>query len=556
MDSDNRINRIVLALYLSFILISQIIADPNLCDSYLVIGVIAVTVFSFTVSRYIIRFVSGLSFKDKPHFDKLTPVKLKILFYGLPLFIMLLYYFAYYPGGFINDSLSQFYQYFYGEYSDWHPAFHTLFAFTLPLKLTGGWIGSIVLFQVLIMAAAVGYTLETIHEYAGKVYAIGCMIYILCNPLLAICVNPWKDTSFAIGTMLLMAFSLRIFITQGAWLVKPVNSVLFVVCMVFTTLFRHNAILFTIPLLVALLFCIPPKRFICLLMACICLFAVVKGPLYSAAEVERRTGRRQTETMGLPLNVIGAAVANTPELLDQDILDFAYGIAPPEIWEEYYEPGNLNIIKWGTQDDMDEYVDMDYADGYEASEIIDMMFRAFKASPYVCSRSLVKLTEGIYTVTDDHYVLIEPYIDWNYFGIGVPGIGIDNYIGLNKPATYSNMLTSFFYGTRLLVRQFCPHIFLYYGVAILAVIVSICSKLSLRRLKDWKVILFALPLLAYDFGTSLLLTGSNDSPRYFYCTVLIVPVLLIFFYINDSSMRCGTMAEEKKNKKSGGRNGC
>ena len=151
MDSDNRINRIVLALYLSFILISQIIADPNLCVSYLVIGVIAVTVFSFTVSRYIIRFVSGLSFKDKPHFDKLTPVKLKILFYGLPLFIMLLYYFAYYPGGFINDSLSQFYQYFYGEYNDWHPAFHTLFAFTLPLKLTGGWIGSIVLFQVLIM---------------------------------------------------------------------------------------------------------------------------------------------------------------------------------------------------------------------------------------------------------------------------------------------------------------------------------------------------------------------------------------------------------------------
>ena len=532
MDSDSRINRIILALYLSFILICQVIASPELCGSYLVIGVVAVTVFSFVVSPFIIRFFSRLSVNDKTRFDKLTPVKLKLLFYGVPLFVLLLYYFAYYPGGFINDSLSQFYQYFYGQYSDWHPAFHTLFAFTLPLKLTNGWIGSVVLFQILIMTAAIGYSLETIHEYAGKVYVIGCMIYILCNPLIAISVNPWKDTSFAIGTMLLMTFSLRIFITKGVWLRKPVNSVLFVAVMVFTTLFRHNAILFTLPLMLALFFCIPFKRFTCLLMACIALFAVIKGPLYSAAGVERQTGRRQIETMGLPLNVIGAAVANTPEVLDQDILDFAYGIAPAQIWEEHYESGNFNIIKWGTQDDMDESVNIDYVDNYEASEIMDMMFRAFAKSPYECARSLVKLTEGVFTVTDDHYMLIEPYIDENYFGIGVPGIGIDNYLGLNKPSTRSNLLTSFFYGSRLFVRQFCPHIFLYYGVAILAVIVSVCSKLSLRKLKDWKVILFALPLLAYDYGTSLLLTGSNDCPRYFYCTVLIVPVLLVFFYIN------------------------
>ena len=49
------------------------------------------------------------------------------------------------------------------------------------------------------------------------------------------------------------------------------------------------------------------------------------------------------------------------------------------------------------------------------------------------------------------------------------------------------------------------------------------------------MILFAIPLLAYDFGTALLLTGSNDSPRYFYFTVLILPVLLVFFYMNGKN---------------------
>jgi len=535
MNSDCKTNKIVLGLYLSFILISQIIADPKMCGSYLVIGAVILVAVSFFVSPYIIKFFSGLSVQDKPHIERFSPVKLRLIFYGIPFFILLMYYFAYYPGGFINDSLAQFYQYFYSDYNDWHPVLHTLLAFTLPLKLTHGWIGSIILFQILIMTAALGYSFETIHEYAGKAYVIGSMVYVLCNPLLAISVNAWKDTSFAIGTLLLMTFALRIVGSKGEWMRKPVNMALFVGVIVFTTLLRHNAVLFTVPLLLAVFFQVSRKRFLCLLVACAALFALIKGPLYSAVGVERHTERRQIETVGLPLNVIGAAVTYTPDALDRDILDFAYGIAPAEIWEEYYELGNINIIKWGTQNNIDDYVDIDYVDEYSVSEILDMMMRCFKASPDVCARSLVKLTEGVYTVTDDHFVLIEPYIDENYFGIGVPGIGIDNYLGLNKPSTRGNVLTSFFYGTRYFVKQFCPHVFLYYGVAVLAVIITVCSKTRLGKLKDWKVILFAIPLLAYDFGTALLLTGSNDSPRYFYFTVLILPVLLVFFYMNGKN---------------------
>lgn len=530
MDSTGKASRIILAIYLSFILISQVLVIPNLGLLPAVLCAVAVTVISFLVSPLIIRLFSKGELKDEVHFKKISPRALKVIFYGLPLFVLLLYYFAYYPGGFTNDSLAQFNEYFYATYTDWHPALHTLFAFTLPLKLTHGWIGSVVLFQVLLFAASLGYCFDTIYTYAGRNYVIGSMIYILANPLLAISVNPWKDTSFAIGTLLLMTFALRVYASRGKWLTKPINIVLFVVVIVFTTIFRHNGILFTVPLLLAVLLQLSRKRAICILLASVVLFGVVKGPLYALFDVRKAEQRRQIETMGLPLTVIGAAVTYTPQVLDADILEFAYKIAPAEIWEGYYELGNINVIKWGTLDNIDDYVDIDAVDEYEASKIIDMMLRCFKESPSVCISSLIKLTEGVYTVTDKHYVEIVPYIDDNYFGIGVPGIGIDNYLGLDKPSTRTNVLTSAFYYQRLIVQKVLPHVFLFYGVAALLVVISVCSKCRLGKLKDWKKVLFAIPLLAYNFGTALLLTGSNDCPRYFYYTVLILPVLLVFFY--------------------------
>ena len=529
MAADSKLNRTVLALYLSLILISQIFVSVSLCLSYLIVGSILVITFSFIVSPFILKFFSKLNINDEKHF-KMSARKQKLMFYGIPFLIMLVYYFTYYPGGFIHDTLAQYGQYTTGVYYDWHPALHTFFAFILPLKLTGGWVGSIVLFQILVMTASLGYFFDTIHEYAGKLYVILSMVYILVNPLFAICVNPWKDTTFAVGAMLLMTFALRIYMTSGEWIKKPVHIVVFVIVFVATTIFRHNGILFTAPLMLALLFQMSKKRFVCLVLACIALFGVIKGPFYTAMGVERQTERRMSEMIGVPLNVICSAVTYTPELVDQDILDFAYEIAPHRIWGNYYEYGNINIIKWNNEDEVNKVVNFDIVDNYEVTDILGMMFRCFRESPYVCGRSFVKLTESVYTITDDHYAEIVPYIDDNWFKIGDMGVGIHNYLGLDKPATTENAMTIFFFTIRGFVKDYCPHLFLYYGVAVLLVIISVCSKSRLGKLKDWKKILFAIPLLAYNFGTALLMSGYNDGPRYFYITVLVVPILLIFFY--------------------------
>ena len=504
---DRKANTIILAIYLSFILITQIVVSEFFCMPYLVIGAVLIIGFSLMASPLLISLFSRFSIKD----DKENKVtwKQRAFFYGIPLVVLIIHFIAYDPGGFGNDALAQIEQYLTGVYMDWHPVLQTLLTIYIPIKLSEGWIGSIILSQIMVFSIALGYCFETAYRFAGKKYTVVTVLYILLNPLLCFALNAWKDVSFCIGVMFLMSFSLNIVMSKGQWLKKIPNMIFFVVAFTFTTIFRHNAILFTVPLLFALMFHVSKKRFVAVLLSVIALFAVIKGPFYSLVKVENPP-RRQVETVGLPLTVIGAAVTSTPEKLDEDILEFAYGFAPREAWEEYYVTGNFNSIKWVQE------ASLDAIEEYDTSSIMDMMVRCFNESPEVCAASLVKLTEGLYTVTDPHYTDVTPFV-------------VDNYYAIPKIPDKSPLL-SLFYAFHSFVDDFVPHVFLYLGVAVLLVIISVLSKYRLGVLKDWKRILFAVPVLAYNFGTAVLLTGFNDCPRFFSYTVFILPLILIFFY--------------------------
>ncbi|MCR5347238.1 MAG: hypothetical protein K6E38_05615, partial [Fretibacterium sp.] len=407
--SERKSNCILLSLYLSFIIICQIIVNNNFDRFY--VGSGSWMIISFLFSPIIIHFFSKLEIDDTRLFQQKSGRKVSLILYGVPLAVLLIYFVAYYPGGFTQDSIEQYGQAIGAQpFNDWHPVLQTLFAFWLPLTITGGCAGSVSLFQVLVFSAALGYCFHTIYQYAGKNYVSGSMIYILCNPLLCISVIPWKDVSFAIGALLLMVFSLKIIMSGGNWLNRFSHFVFLVTVFVFTTIFRHNAILFTAPLLLALFFQIPGKKFLTVLLAIIALFSAVKGPLYSTLRVET-PGRRQVETLGLPMTVIGAAVRYTPYALDEDILEFAYKIAPREIWERHYKSGDFNAVKLRPESDTD------IIEEYGAKSVLRMMFRCIKSSPGVCLSSLVKLTEGVYTVTDPHPVNIGPHIEKNGYGI-------------------------------------------------------------------------------------------------------------------------------------------
>ena len=239
----------------------------------------------------------------------------------------------------------------------------------------------------------------------------------------------------------------------------------------------------------------------------------VKYPLFSLLNVESPSNR-QGETLGLPMSVIGAVVAYSPDSLDEETKEFAYKVTPKEVWESKYTYGSYNSVKWAKE------TNFDVIDEYGAEKIIPMMLRCFINEPEISLRALIQLTDVVYTVNDNYNYWWKPGIAQNDYGIsnkGIPLLQILKYI----------------YSTACIA--FIPHLFMYVGAMHFVLCGSVLAKLRLNVFHDWERIFYIIPLFAYNFGTALLLSGPFDSCRFFYYTFLIMPTLLIMIYKERST---------------------
>jgi hypothetical protein len=504
------INGIIFIVYFIFVLSTSAFVLLSWNLHFFLRNVFFITVISIIVCPKILKAISRVYIKSKINIDSnLEKNKWKLLFFLIPLFIFLIHYVAYFPGGFSPDSIEQYVQTVTNNYNDWHPVLQTLLAIKLPLTVTGGWIGSIILCQILIFSLVISYSLYSIMVYTSKKYAIISMLFILLNPQTGnIAMYPWKDVSFAIGALLLMTYSMHIFFTKGYWLKKPINTITFIVVLSVVTLFRHNAVLFTIPLSFAVLFYVSKKRAFVIIISVLILIFSIKVPLYTLINVQNPSSR-QTEMLGLPMTVIGAVVANDPDALDEETKAFAYKVAPKEVWETNYSYGNYNAVKFLEQ------TNNDVIEEYGTQKVLTMMFSCFKNSPSQALKGLFKLTDVTYSIYDDYLYYDLPLISGNDCNIQSSGISILQ--GINEKYT-------------VLCINFLPHLFMYVGAMHLILIFSILSKCKLNKRRDWKKVFFIIPVFAYNFGTMLLLTGADDSSRFFYYTFLLMPSLLAILH--------------------------
>ncbi len=398
------------------------------------------------------------------------------------------------------------------NYNDWHPVIHTLIAFKLPLAITNGWVGSIALFQIVIMSLAIAYSIDAILVYTNERYAICSFAFMVLNPQFAnIVMYPWKDVAFAIGALLLVTFSLKLFFSKGEWIRKARNLILFVIVTAITTFIRHNAVLFTVPLIFANLFYISRRRASAIIASIIVLCLIIKLPLYSFLNVEK-PNMRKVETLGLPMTVIGAAVTYNPNSLDDEIKEFAYKVAPKEVWEEKFTYGSYNSVKW------DPRTNNNIIEEYGYRRILSLMIRCFREAGRESTISVIRLTAAPYTLINRYYAVHTPVINDNSIGLHQNEGGLLRVILEIYCAVASNVF---------------PHLFMFLGSMHLILIASILAKCKTMRFSEWKKALYILPVFAYNYGTTLLLTGVEDSARFFYYTFLIMPVLLVFLFANN-----------------------
>lgn len=516
------VNSLILILYTTFVVAAQAFHGSR----YFGVACLGALLLSAVLGPVVLRLLSRCNAQPQ---QKKEPVLKQVLlngcFYLIPLAVFLVYFIACYPGGWSDDTFNQYLQAIGNEYDDWHPVLHTLLAFKLPLTLTGGWAGSIVLFQSLCFCGVIGYACQVIRKYFGILPAAIAMAWILLNPVVMMTsMHPWKDVGFAICALLLVAYALQTVVTKGQWLRRPVNMALFVAVAVMASVFRHNGILFAAPVVLGMALCLSWKRALVLCLSTLLLFATVKGPVYGLLNVEKPE-RRQVETLGLPMAVIGAVATESPELLDEQTREFVYRIAPEGVWQAEYEFGNFNSIKYA------DGVNLDVIEEYGSSKVLSMMLGCCKASPKTALRSVIELTGRLYVLKDAPTGFTYPRVMGNPYGVEqIP----------NKPLmklckTYADT-----------VSRYLAPVFMYLGIMHLILVVFVLAKLNFRRRQDLGKLLVVLGVLCYNFGSGLLLSAWADIFRFFFYTFPLMPVLLIMLCCNHNERSKPRFAWRKK----------
>ncbi len=438
--------------------------------------------------------------------SRLSPRAFRCICVGCSLAVLGFCFLGVNPGGFDGDPRMQMLQALRGTYDDYYPVLHTLIAFRLPLALTGGWIPSVMLFQILLFSLALTWVCDTVRKYAGTGWAFGSLALILLNPITqSYLMYGYKDNTFGICAMALVCMNAEILFSRGAWLKKPAHLALFAGMLAAASLVRYNGILFAVPCLAGAALCVSWKRTLAAGGAALLLIAGVRGPLSSALGV-RRTEDRSSQTMGLPMAVIGGAYTFRPERLDAEVTAFAESVAPREVWEEEYDWGDYNRVDW---DDRSNHQAVAEAG---AGGALKYMLRAFREAPKESLKALIETTDIAYGLRPDHLADGAVYLSGGELGAEDRGIP---------------WIRSLMYGYRNLMYVLAPHAFLHSGVTLFLLMTAALAGWPLRGKESWKRFLPALSVFAYNLVTMLVLFSWWDGARFFHYSIWVLPVLLV-----------------------------
>ena len=482
------------------------IADKT---GFIVLQAVFIAICSYLFFTFVLKNLRGID-DIEPGDPRVPGRKEKILVFTsfsiVSFALMMIWFGAYYPGSFSVDSMTQYSQAVTGEYDDWHPVWHTVLFFTLPLKLFGR-PSAIILFQMIYFALVMGYLALTLCEILNLRAAIISLAYILLNPYTGnIMLYPWKDVAFALGGLLCTIFSIRLIFYEEKS-TKGWKLVLFGIVLASTTIFRHNAILFTAPLVIALFFYVKRKTWIKVLLCTFVAFFIIEVPVYHLLNVQK-PDQRVIESMGLPMTVIANVAKETPDLMDEELAEFVYSIATGEQWTNHYYCGSFNSIKWSG-------IDTTIVEEKGHLGTLKLMAKCFKLSPKESFKAMLALTDMVYGFENGLEGNVTAEIVENSFGIQY-----------REPVNET---------LRYLVSAYSDFInnsvFRYlrtYGVVLLVLLVVFLSRMDFCIWDSWKKVFMMLPIFAYDFGTMLLLTGPDS--RFFFITYLVTPILIIFAF--------------------------
>ncbi len=255
--------------------------------------------------------------------------------------------------------------------------------------------------------------------------------------------------------------------------------------------------LFTVPLGLTVGFCLlkDHRTRIRLLAFAAILVLLVEG-IYVIVKVEA-PGDRIVETVGLPATVWCSVMQEDPSALPEETQEVFYEITTKETYENIYDINEgFNSIKWADATNLDIIDQMSYAD------VIKYTAQCFYYAPKASIRGLSKLTVMVWGTKIDIS---------------------ENNVNITLVSSLMRVVKS---------CGFLTFVLLAYGMYLFA--------------KNRLSFVYCIPLLCYNFGTMLLLSGLDFR---FFCIahVLCFPVLYLMYKDERNIMVKVNFRKKEKN---------
>lgn len=449
----------------------------------------------------------GTAVEEKPGKKRLW---LWFLFGFAVVFLWLMvYYYAYFPGSFDWDNLDQWWQIQNHQYDTWHPVFHTLII-ALFSKIVNHY-GFAVFMQLLLYSLICGYLIYTMAKWRFPKWALFLTEFFLAaNPQThRILLFMWKDSMLTLFMLLFTVYLLNTCLSGGAWLKKKRNLAAWILVLISISMVRHNSILFSIPFLVMaiLFFKEIRKESVISLVLMLAGMMIIKYPVYDLVGASRPE-QTYVETVGVPMTILCNIHEAAPESLSPEAAEFLSSIGPEKRWQ-IYEMGNYNSFKFVTNANA-------VISETEPGEFLKFTARTIGNAPGLSIQALYQVTRMVWDVRGDTqwHADLEFQLRENEWGFAY----VENRAGMRE------VLNDF---DEWVMDSPVDMLFSYNGLHLLALI--LCTLfVFVKKGKGWKAMTITLPLLAYSFGTMLLLCGPTY--RFFHFnSVIFVPLCLLMF---------------------------
>ena len=414
---------------------------------------------------------------------------------------------ACWPGGVSYDASNQWRQAHSGEFNNWHPVFHTLLIW-LVTRVRDSYPFAVCM-QIAAFSAAMAYLTATLHRRGAPAWlALGAHALVCASlPVRNTLMYLGKDSAMTAAVLVLAAQTVQMLHTRGAWLKRPRNAVCFGLTLAAATLLRHNAILWTLPLLICARLCFPWGRRGAALAAGVTVLTLVlvRGPLYGALDVVYPDNTTE-ESVGISMTILWDVRAQAPEVLDDETSAFLASLAEDGKWEDIYQLHRYNSIKFT--------YDRELIAGRSVTDILSMAGRAALAEPRLAFETVNAVTGLVWDVTGQNrgYETVSNSGDLPLYGRATL-----NRLGQAALAVIDAP------------RAWTPVRWLTENIGAQLLMMLLVALWALRR-RGVDVLALALPVLCYDLGTMLLLCG--DDARFFQCSMAVcIPCMLAMLYL-------------------------